>query len=101
MMLNGSYRSLISAAIENLRCSSCFGMSSSCQGHGNAERKRALSYPYRKPGLDDRIIFVPDSKTVDGRRMIPMSDRAYEVLRARAAGEAVGCFLPLVHEVVI
>jgi hypothetical protein len=35
---------------------------------------------------NNRIIFVPDSKTVDGRRMIPMSDRAYEVLRARAAG---------------
>src|SRR5438552_13296047 len=27
----------------------------------------------------NRIIFVPESKTVEGRRMIPMSDRAYEV----------------------
>jgi len=40
---------------------------------------------------------VPDSKTVDGRRMIPMSDRAYEVLRARAAGKAEGWLFPSVR----
>jgi integrase len=35
-------------------------------------------YGIRTENLDwnNRIIFVPDSKTVDGRRMIPMSDRA-------------------------
>jgi integrase len=39
-------------------------------------------YRIRTENLDwnNRIIFVPDSKTADGRRMIPMSDRAYEVL---------------------
>jgi integrase len=53
-------------------------------------------YRIRTENLDwnNRIIFVPDSKTVDGRRMIPMSDRAYEVLRARAAGKVEGCLFP-------
>jgi integrase len=53
---------------------------------------------YRIPteNLDwnNRIIFVPDSTTLDGRRMIPMSDRAYEVLRARAAGKVEGWLFP-------
>lgn len=49
-------------------------------------------YRMRTGDLDwnNRMIFVPDSKTVDGRRMIPMSHRAYEVLRGRAAGKADG-----------
>jgi integrase len=53
-------------------------------------------YRIRTENLDwnNRIIFVPDSKTVDGRRMIPMSDRAYEVFRARAAGKAEGWLFP-------
>ena len=48
-------------------------------------------YRIREENLDwnNRIIFVPDSKTVGGRR-IPMRDRAYEVLRARAAGKGRG-----------
>src|SRR6266516_4050060 len=43
----------------------------------------------RTENLDwnNRIIFVPDSKTADGRRMIPMSDRVYELLRVRAEGK--------------
>jgi integrase len=42
---------------------------------------------------DNRIIFVPDSKTPEGRRTIPMSDRVCELLRIRAAGKSrVGCF---------
>ena len=53
-------------------------------------------YRIRIENLDwnDRIIFVTDSKTVEGRRMIPMSDRAYEVLRVRAAGKAEGWLFP-------
>jgi len=53
-------------------------------------------YRIRTENLDwnNRIIFVPDSKTVDGRRMIPMSDRAYEVLWARAAGKVEGWLFP-------
>jgi integrase len=53
-------------------------------------------YRIRTEKLDwnNRIIFVPDSKTLDGRRIIPMSDRAYEVLRVRAAGKAEGWLFP-------
>jgi len=61
-------------------------------------------YRIRTENLDwnNRIIFVPDSKTVDGRRMIPMSDRAYEVLEpAPQVRLKDGCFLPLVQGVVI
>jgi integrase len=44
-------------------------------------------YRIRTENLDwnNRITFVADSKTADGRRM-PMSDRVYEVLRIRPAG---------------
>jgi len=53
-------------------------------------------YRIRTKNLDwnNRIIFVPDSKTVDGRRMIPISDRAYEVLRVRAAGKTERWLFP-------
>jgi len=40
------------------------------------------------------MIFVPDSKIMDGRRMIQMSDQAYEVLQARAAGRPEGWLFP-------
>jgi integrase len=39
---------------------------------------------------DHRIIFVPGSKTPEGRRTIPMSDRVFEVLRIRADGRSEG-----------
>jgi len=42
----------------------------------------------------NRIIFVPDSKTPEGRRMIPMTDRVYELLRIRVAGKAQGWLFP-------
>lgn len=53
-------------------------------------------YRMRTENLDwnNRIIFVPDNKTVEGRRMIPMSDRAYDVLRARAARKVEGWLFP-------
>src|SRR5262250_1916729 len=31
----------------------------------------------------NRVIFVPDSKTAEGRRLVPMSRRVVELLRAR------------------
>jgi integrase len=43
---------------------------------------------------NDRIIFVPDSKTADGRRVIPMSDRVWELLRIRAGGKGEGWLFP-------
>jgi integrase len=43
---------------------------------------------------NNRVIFVPDSKTADGRRMIPMSDRVCEVLRTRAGKRSEGWLFP-------
>lgn len=38
----------------------------------------------------DKVIFVPDSKTPDGRRMVPMSDRVLGVLKARCGEKEEG-----------
>lgn len=53
-------------------------------------------YRIRTENLDwnNRVIFVPDSKTPEGRRMIPMSDRVYELLRIRATGKITGWLFP-------
>jgi integrase len=32
---------------------------------------------------ENRVIFVPDSKTSEGRRLVPMSQRVFEILRRR------------------
>ena len=58
------------------------------------KRERALSHPHRNLDWGSRFIFVPDSKTPEGRRMIPMGDRVYELLRIRAAGKAQGWLFP-------
>lgn len=48
-------------------------------------RNRRETYRMRIENLDweNRIIFVPDSKTKDGRRKVPMTDRVYAILRRR------------------
>jgi integrase len=38
----------------------------------------------------NRVIFNPDSKTGQGRRFIPMSDRVYDILRARCGDRKEG-----------
>lgn len=44
---------------------------------------------------ENRLIYVPDSKTLEGRRLIPMSNRVAAVLRQRSAlGRRAGCFRP-------
>jgi integrase len=59
-------------------------------------RNRRELYRIRIENLDwkNRTIFAPDSKTPDGRRVIPMSDRVYELLRVRASGKSAGCSHP-------
>jgi integrase len=43
----------------------------------------------------NRVIFVPDSKTVEGRRLVPMSGRVFEILRNRCdARHEAGYFRP-------
>ena len=46
-------------------------------------------YRMRIENLDwhNRSIFVPDSKTPEGRRTVPMSDRVHEILRRRCRDE--------------
>jgi integrase len=38
----------------------------------------------------ERVIFVPDSKTAQGRRFIPISDRAFEILKRRCEDRSQG-----------
>ena len=59
-------------------------------------RNQRELYCMRTENLDwnKRIIFVPDSKTANGRRMIAMSDRVYELLRVRAEGKGEGWLFP-------
>ena len=48
-------------------------------------RNRRELYRMRIENIDwrTRSIFVPDSKTQEGRRTVPMSDRVFEILRIR------------------
>jgi integrase len=49
-------------------------------------------YQMRIENLDwqNRVIFVPDSKTPEGRRLVPMSGRVFETLQYRCATNALG-----------
>jgi len=53
-------------------------------------------YRVRIENIDwtNRVIFVPDSKTPDGRRTVPISDRAFEVFRRRCEGRREGWVFP-------
>jgi len=42
----------------------------------------------------NRVIFVPDSKTADGRRLVPMSGRVFEILRNRCNATPDGWVFP-------
>lgn len=41
-----------------------------------------------------KLLFVPDSKTLEGRRSVPLSDRAVDVLKQRCEGNASGWLFP-------
>jgi len=43
---------------------------------------------------DTRVIFVPDSKTEEGRRRVPMSNRVFDVLRERCGARREGWVFP-------
>jgi hypothetical protein len=53
-------------------------------------------YPMRIENLDweGRVIFVPDSKTEEGRRRVPMSNRAFDILNARSGTKREGWVFP-------
>ena len=41
-----------------------------------------------------RVIFVPDSKTAEGRRLVPMSGRVFEILQNRCVARQEGWIFP-------
>jgi integrase len=59
-------------------------------------RNQRELYRMRIENIDwaNKFIFVPDSKTTDGRRMVPMSDRVLNLLCARCAGRREGWVFP-------
>lgn len=63
-------------------------------GHGNAKRKRAYRTRIENLDWDTRVIFVPDSKTEEGRRRVPMSNRVFSVLRERCGARREGWVFP-------
>ena len=53
-------------------------------------------FQFRIENLDwnKRTIFVPDSKTPEGRRLVPMSRRAFDILKRRCGTRADGWLFP-------
>jgi site-specific recombinase XerD len=43
---------------------------------------------------ENRVIFVPDSKTAEGRRLVPMSQRVFEILARRSGTGSGGWVFP-------
>jgi integrase len=59
-------------------------------------RNQRELYRMRIENLDweNRLIFVPDSKTPEGRRLVPMSKRVFEILRQRSCSKQEGWVFP-------
>jgi site-specific recombinase XerD len=59
-------------------------------------RNERKLFQMRIENLDwqSRVIFVPDSKTAEGRRLIPMSGRVFEILRHRCGARKEGWVFP-------
>jgi integrase len=59
-------------------------------------RNQRELYRMRIENLDweNRVIFVPDSKTAEGRRLVPRSRRVIELLRARRGTRSEGRVFP-------
>ena len=59
-------------------------------------RNQRELYRVRIENLDweNRVIFVPESKTPEGRRLVPMSRRVLELLRTRCGTRAEGWVFP-------
>ena len=59
-------------------------------------RNQRELYRMRVENLDwqNRVIFVPDSKTAEGRRLVPMSRRVSDLLHARCGTRSQGWVFP-------
>ena len=62
------------------------------QRHVDAAAEVAATGRMRIENLDweSRVIFVPDSKTEEGRRRVRMSNRVFDVLKQRCEGRREG-----------
>ena len=62
-------------------------------------RNQRELYRMRIEHLDweNRLIFIPDSKTPEGRRLVPMSRRTFEILRERCGVKQEGWVFPSVR----
>jgi integrase len=63
-------------------------------------RKQRELYRMRVENIDwtSRLIFNPDSKTRQGRRWVPMSDRVFEILEAHCKGRTEGWVFPSIRK---
>ena len=61
---------------------------------GMRPKKELFSMRIENLDWNNRVIFVPDSKTPTGRRYIPMSDRVVDLLMMRCAGKLEGWVFP-------
>jgi len=59
-------------------------------------RNQRELYRMRIENLDreNRLIFIPDSKTAEGRRLVPMSRRVFEILSERCGTKQEGWVFP-------
>ena len=58
---------------------------------------RALAFSFPAPSslqFQNRMIFVPDSKTAEGRRLVAMSRRAFETVQNRCDARQQGWVFP-------
>jgi integrase len=57
---------------------------------GMRHKKELFAVRIEDIDWNHRTIFIPDSKTPTGRRFVPMSDRAVDLLMVRCAGRREG-----------
>ena len=61
---------------------------------GMRNERELFQMRIENPDWQNRVIFVPDSKTPEGRRLVPMSGRVFEILRNRCHSRQEGWVFP-------
>jgi integrase len=62
--------------------------------HRHAVRRELYRIRIENLDLENHVIFVPDSKTQEGRRRVRMSNRTYDVLKRWCIGRREGWVFP-------
>ena len=63
-------------------------------GHRDAQQKELFCARIEDIDWNNRVFFIRDSKTDNGRRFVPLSDRALERLKARCRDRREGWIFP-------